>query len=204
MAMRDVIYFSSSLCCNKKKVAILRGNIPSRKDGSEFAYDSSHESHPVNRDRAFKSAIISDIILLLFASAIYRTVMSHDLVDPVTSGKIVSCNFVEKGLGAKRPLGEASRRPQRPLGGSWCAREPWQLGIYVPHKFMRLRGPFFRSRIPFANPPPLSPVHPSPSFYPFLPSRSLFPSPAHSGIPRVLSPSTNPFWLAVSLLLIIK
>jgi len=67
------------------------------------------------------------------------------------------------------------------------AREPatW---IYVSHKFMRLRGPFFRSRIPFANLPP----SPLPSFYP-SPSRALFPpSPAHSGIPRVPPRPTNP------------
>lgn len=47
------------------------------------------------------------------------------------------------------------------------AREPatW---IYVSHKFMRLHGPFFRSRIPFANLPPPTLPHPYPLFIPLM------------------------------------
>jgi len=64
-----------------------------------------------------------------------------------------------------------------------CAREPatW---IYVPHKFMRLRGPFFRSRIPFANLPqlPLRPRAPASSLL------ALFLSPATLCPPRSFRP----------------
>lgn len=87
---------------------------------------------------------------------------SHDRLETPSrmgGGEIVSSNFLEKVWVAERGLEEAlptSAKASRKIVVR--AGVPWQLGIYVPHKFMRLRGPFFRSRIPFANPSlPLSP-----------------------------------------------
>lgn len=110
-------------------------------------------------------------------------------------GRLDGANRPEKPTSAKASENRGTREP-----ATW---------IYVSHKFMRLRGPFFRSRIPFANLPfslflslSLLPASLT-SFYPVAPA--LF---SHRRIPafRGFFPTheNESLLAAVSLLLIIK
>lgn len=101
---------------------------------------------------------------------------------------------------------DGANRPERPTSAKVSenrgTREPatW---IYVPHKFMRLRGPFFRSRIPFANLPfSLFPclslsllLAPLPSFYPSTPALSFLTGAFRHSAGSSPPTRMNPSWL---------